>query len=560
MKKLAQYEQNEDNILPYSPPGAMPPMPPLDPPGYEPELTNDAAIPPLTGLRPPPLPSWAQRTEKVPLQDNDILSESSSQQPKIEDTTENVEIQTEGSGEGSGSGDSGSGDGSGDFFEASGEGGGESFKDIMKGMDKEAATLGVQCPSDIIFIIDATSSVRGIFEQYITFLEKVIEGLDISPAVDHVGAIVYSSEKKQRMKIKLGQHKNMESLIKAVDELPFFSGITATGQALKFAANSTEGRRDNLTLNYVILTDGYSYDIIESGARMLRGVPNSRIFAVTIGEVYLKKELEMITGDPNNVLIGSMSYGTLVKRLKDCPAREKSRSKHDPTNENALVHPGEFMSDRYQHRAHPDANVEEASGTGEDFVKNPAEELPVKDCKYDVGIIFDSSGSLMQNFQRQLIFANELVAQMPIGDNGTRVGIVQFAGKTKTRVLADFRQNRTRSQLNTIIARSPFYSGTTFTNQALKRMAKLFKDSTRPDAKCILVIFTDGYSAEDTAAGIEALKTHGVTIYTVGISTDRSAGLNMNELRGMATSPEHYYDSTDFDSFLEHFPSTKFCS
>lgn len=129
-------------------------------------------------------------TFQIP-QDNDISPESSGQQPKVEETT-NKESKVEGSGEtveGSGSGDgSGDSDGSGQFFEASGilvlnskihsnpagEGGGEdSFKDIMKGMDREAVHLGIQCPSDVIFIIDATSSVRGIYEQYITYLEKV---------------------------------------------------------------------------------------------------------------------------------------------------------------------------------------------------------------------------------------------------------------------------------------------------------------------------------------------------------------------------------------------------
>lgn len=562
---LTQYSPEiADDILPYNPPGYMPPMPPTDPPGYDSELTLETTpTPQPTGLRAPPMPTWTKETAE----------ESSGQTLSDGDVSEQLDGHVEnGSGDGSGTvegsaGDVGSGDGSGsgseDFFESSGAQV-DDFPEIMAAMDDEAASLGVDCPSDVVFVIDATSSVRGVFNDYIKFLEKVIEGLDIQPNVDHVGAIIYSSEKKQRLKIRLGEHKDMGSLMKAVDNLPFFSGITATGQALKFAATHTEGRRDNLPLNFVVLTDGYSYDIIESGARLLREVPHSTVYAVTIGDIYLKKELELITGNPDNVLIGSMSYGTLVKRIKQCDARIRAIEEHRKHPD--LVRPGEFLSDRFQQRKPGNENVKSKPATTKNLERTtdkPAGKSiatgPVTDCLYDIGVIFDSSGSLEKNFQKQLAFANQLVDQLPIKPNATRVGIVQFAGKTKVRVLADFAQNKTTKQLKTIIDKSPFYSGTTFTNQALKRMAALFKDSKRADAKLKLMLFTDGYSAEDTAEGIEALKSQGVMIYTVGIKTDKTAGLNMNELRGMATSPEHYYDSSDFARLLENFPSSQYC-
>ncbi|UMM42241.1 hypothetical protein L5515_018149 [Caenorhabditis briggsae] len=566
--------ENPDNILPYSPPGHMPPMPPLDPPGYDPQLIYETT--PTSGLRAPPMPIWTKETQE----------ESSGQSLSVDETSEQQDDHVEvGSVDGSGvegsaekefgfhSGfqslpESASEDGSGsgwDLEYLAGfelpeyEGGQDDFPDIMQSMDEEAEKTGIDCPSDIVFIIDATSSVKGVFDEQIKFIEKVIEGLDIRPRVDHVGAIVYSSERKQRQKIKLGEHKDMASLMKAVDNLPFFSGITATGEALKFAATHTEGRRDNLTLNYVVLTDGYSYDIIESGARLLREVPNSVVYAVTIGEIYLRKELELITGNKSNVMIGSMSYGTVVKRIKNCEARARAQQLRDE-NPVELVHPGEFLSDAFSHRQSVQTNENiKKDEPAKDSVTEPTDKLPVNDCRYDVGIIFDSSGSLEKNFQTQLQIANKLVQQMPIRPNLTRVAIVQFAGKSKTRVLADFVQNKTKDQLEKIIEKSPFYSGTTFTNQALKRMALLFEASKRDNCKMKLLVFTDGYSAEDTAEGIEALKRQGITVYTVGISTDKNAGLNMSELKGMATSPSHYFDSSDFDNLLKHFPSTEYC-
>ncbi|CAP30209.2 Protein CBG10938 [Caenorhabditis briggsae] len=556
--------ENPDNILPYSPPGHMPPMPPLDPPGYDPQLIYETT--PTSGLRAPPMPIWTKEAQE----------ESSGQSLSADETSEQQDDHVEvGSGDGSGvegsaeeefgfhsgfqslpesASENGSGSGW-DLEYLAGfelpeyEGGQDDFPDIMQSMDEEAEKTGIDCPSDIVFIIDATSSVKGVFDEQIKFIEKVIEGLDIRPRVDHVGAIVYSSERKQRQKIKLGEHKDMASLMKAVDNLPFFSGITATGEALKFAATHTEGRRDNLTLNYVVLTDGYSYDIIESGARLLREVPNSVVYAVTIGEIYLRKELELITGNKSNVMIGSMSYGTVVKRIKNCEARARAQQLRDE-NPVELVHPGEFLSDAFSHRQSVQTNENiKKDEPAKDSVTEPTDKLPVNDCQYDVGIIFDSSGSLEKNFQTQLQIANKLF----------QVAIVQFAGKSKTRVLADFVQNKTKDQLEKIIEKSPFYSGTTFTNQALKRMALLFEASKRDNCKMKLLVFTDGYSAEDTAEGIEALKRQGITVYTVGISTDKNAGLNVSELKGMATSPSHYFDSSDFDNLLKHFPSTEYC-
>ncbi|EFO82381.1 hypothetical protein CRE_00574 [Caenorhabditis remanei] len=545
-------EGEKDGLL-HNPPGAVPPMPPTDPPGYDPELlaTPTPSSQPSPGLRAPPLPTWTQKTEES---SSDTLSSGDGNQE-----THVGEESGDGSGNASGTSEGSAGvleEGSADsedFFEPSGEGAQEdSFPDIMHSLDEEAALLGVDCPSDVIFIIDATSSVRTFFEQYVHFVEKVIEGLDIQPSVDRVGAIVYSSAHKQRVKISLGEHKDKGSLIAAVESLPFFSGITATGEALKFAANHTEGRRQNLTLTFVVLTDGYSYDLIESGARLLREVPNSKVYAVTIGESYLRKELDLITGNPANVLIGSMSYGALVKRIKSCEARIRAMERKDE-----LVRPGEFLSDRFQNRKPVNENVEEHKPKEE--IVQKTEQLPVKDCRYDIGIIFDSSGSLEKNFQKQLKFATTLVEQMPISPNATRVAIIQFAGKTKLRVLADFAQKKSAAELKTIIGRSHFFSGTTFTNGALKTMADLFQKSKRADAKLKVVLFTDGYSAEDTSEGAEALKSQGVVVYTVGISTEKSTGLNMKELHGMATSPNHFFNASDFVELSKNFPSSQNC-
>ena len=55
-----------------------------------------------------------------------------------------------------------------------GEGAQDELPQIMLAMDEEAAVLGVNCPADVMFIIDATSSVREVFQESINYVEKVI--------------------------------------------------------------------------------------------------------------------------------------------------------------------------------------------------------------------------------------------------------------------------------------------------------------------------------------------------------------------------------------------------
>ncbi|CAB3400883.1 unnamed protein product [Caenorhabditis bovis] len=519
---------------------------------------------PEHSIRPTPIATWVQRLNEGEDAENNLDGSGSG-------LPETIEVEGSAAGEGSATRPKGIDN------HASGEGA-DDFDLLMSKMDKNMFDSGIACPSDVMFVVDATSSVKDIFNQSIIYLRKVVEGLDVSDLIDHVGVIVYSSGKKQKLKIRLGQYNKRSDLDKAITDLPFFSGITATGEALKFAADHSEDRRNNVTLNYVVLTDGYSYDLIEQGARKLRSIPNSEVFAVAVGDSFVKNELEMITSNPDNVLYGPTSYGTLVRKIKRCQAKldfqrdeevETITVRYIPTatdsqgrhlipspryTKNGVIH----FNDKVILTKEQIAEIEkQISLNNLSAIPTTEEPLLTKDCEYDLGIIFDASGSLMQNFQKQLKLADKLIEQLPISENDTHVGIIQYAGRTKIRVLSSFDVFSPKASIKKTIMSAKFFSGTTFTNQALNRMANLYKNSKRKNAHKQMVIFTDGYSAEDTSQGIELLKSLGVTIYTVGI-TD-GTNINTLELEEMATSPNYYFEVNQFDDLLQHFPSTQYC-
>ncbi|OZC10527.1 von Willebrand factor type A domain protein [Onchocerca flexuosa] len=105
--------------------------------------------------------------------------------------------------------------------------------------------------------------------------------------------IEYSSPLRRRVKLPFTAHKNRRKIIEAIQKLPFFAGVTATGAALQLALEVLHSRRSNVLTNVVVLTDGFSYDYVEQPSMMLHRLPNVQTFTATVTEtwrqLYLKK-------------------------------------------------------------------------------------------------------------------------------------------------------------------------------------------------------------------------------------------------------------------------------
>lgn len=127
-----------------------------------------------------------------------------------------------------------------------------------------AAGLCKTRPTDIVFIIDSSRSVRpSEFEQVKVFLAKVIEGLDVGPNATRVGVVNYASRVKNevwalmslkqkinmllkvnitnktviQLQVSLKTHRTKAGLVKAVTKIEPLSTGTMTGLAIQFALN-----------------------------------------------------------------------------------------------------------------------------------------------------------------------------------------------------------------------------------------------------------------------------------------------------------------------------------
>uniref|UniRef100_A0A8R1TT53 VWFA domain-containing protein n=1 Tax=Onchocerca volvulus TaxID=6282 RepID=A0A8R1TT53_ONCVO len=178
---------------------------------------------------------------------------------------------------------------------------------------------GCASAPDMLFVIDSTSSVRQFFEDHRAYIITIVKL--ILPEFDNetmIGVIEYSSPLRRQVKLPFTAHKNRAEIIRVIENIPFFAGITATGAALELALQVLQNRRSGTLTNVIVLTDGFSYDYVEQPSMMLHRLPNVRTFTATVTETWRQYELETIAGDEKRVFKGKDSARELAKALMSC--------------------------------------------------------------------------------------------------------------------------------------------------------------------------------------------------------------------------------------------------
>ena len=170
----------------------------------------------------------------------------------------------------------------------------------------------------------------------------------------------------------------------------------------------------------------------------------------------------------------------------------------------------------------------------------------------DLVILTDSSGSIgAENFKKIRNFLTELVKNLPIGNNETKVSIINYSSSNS--ILIDFNATTSQKILLDKITNMPYLSGGTNTAGALKvANEKVLTESAgmRPVAEGVpkvVMVITDGESDNKVTTLIEAnkLKARGFNLVSVGVG-----GASLPELIGIASSPKNQYYVSDFNSIL----------
>uniref|UniRef100_A0AC35FCN6 VWFA domain-containing protein n=1 Tax=Panagrolaimus sp. PS1159 TaxID=55785 RepID=A0AC35FCN6_9BILA len=179
-------------------------------------------------------------------------------------------------------------------------------KESSSGNDKKEVIKNKDCRYDIVFVIDASGSLRKRYQHQLEIASKLIDKFNFEKS--QIGVIRYSGRKRSKVAISLGSKHTKEEFNAEFLHMPFMGGTTYTDEALDKAFEEITGpniRADALPL-VIVFTDGFSQpDPTESAKKIhAKSIPTFAI-GITDGQIVNENELKSIASTPKNVFLDS---------------------------------------------------------------------------------------------------------------------------------------------------------------------------------------------------------------------------------------------------------------
>ncbi|XP_011614348.2 collagen alpha-1(XII) chain isoform X2 [Takifugu rubripes] len=191
------------------------------------------------------------------------------------------------------------------------------------------------------------------------------------------------------------------------------------------------------------------------------------------------------------------------------------------------------------------------SGNSSDRVRRPTDTVKCSiSAITDLVFLVDGSWSVgRENFKHIRSFIASLAGAFDIGEDKTRVAVVQYSTDTRTEFPLT-RYNR-RGDLLQAINSLPYKGGNTMTGDAIDYLLQnIFTEAggSRKAFPKVAMIITDGKSQDSVEEYAKRLRNIGVEIFVLGIK-----GADEDELREMASMPhsKHVYNVPNFDQIQE---------
>ncbi|XP_029656493.1 uncharacterized protein LOC115230439 [Octopus sinensis] len=189
-------------------------------------------------------------------------------------------------------------------------------------------------------------------------------------------------------------------------------------------------------------------------------------------------------------------------------------------------------------------------GAREVFVDSAKKLEQRNDCasaQIDLVFLIDSSGSVQEpNFNKTKNFLENIVRNLDIGPNKTRVAVIRFSSFSL--VSFSLSAHSTNSAVIKAIDAISYDDGSsTATDLALDEVrTSVFTNTRKSVAAKVLVLVTDGHSNSEirTVTAAQKLKDDGVTIFTIGVANPR-----VSELTAAASEPSctHFINLKDYN-------------
>ncbi|XP_073466127.1 cochlin [Aquarana catesbeiana] len=120
---------------------------------------------------------------------------------------------------------------------------------------------------NIAFLIDGSSSIGDQnFRIMLDFITNIVRAFEVSDVGAKAAAVQFTYD--QRLEFGLNDYSTKEDVLRAIYNIPYMSGGTATGDAINFVLRSVfQPTKDGPNKNFLVLiTDGQSYDDVRGPA------------------------------------------------------------------------------------------------------------------------------------------------------------------------------------------------------------------------------------------------------------------------------------------------------
>lgn len=385
---------------------------------------------------------------------------------------------------------------------------------------------------DLAFAFDASDGVSAIrFQKQIDIMKDIVSRLDVGLKDDQVRVGVMSFGEKTRVQLHFFKSRDQEMVMSKIDRIKHLRGRPNLAKALKQMCHAMfrrrRGSRSGVKHMGIVLASGISQNDVVSPLAV-QTCQNAGVEILTVGIDSKENGTRFWNIDSQPTDTHLLHLGTFddLRRIQETVIQRICQEEltSDLKVENNAIKP----------RRHS-------------LKKTRMDEKVCHNKVADIFFLMDSSSSIRtEDFKKQINVIKNIIRRFDISPTLTRVGISTFSHDYHN--LLKFGDSHDKVEILRRLGTLKYLSGGTRTGHALHRLrTHVFdKQSSRPEADRIIVIFTDGQSGDYRRTIFEAklLKKSGVKIFVVGIGSY----VDREELEYLASEPIDDFLHT-FDSF-----------
>ncbi|XP_072300234.1 collagen alpha-3(VI) chain-like [Eucyclogobius newberryi] len=377
-----------------------------------------------------------------------------------------------------------------------------------------------QAGKDVVFLLDGSDGTRNEFPAMQTFVQTMVERLNVDDNSDRVSVVQYSRD--PAVQFYLNTYSTKRDILGTIRGLRHKGGRPLnTGAALQylrdnvFTASAGSRRQEGVPQLLILLSGGRSFDSVDAPASALKQMG---VVTFAIGTRNTDpREMQKISHEP--------SYAISVSDFKDLPNVQQQLQS---SVETVIV------------EAAPESPI-----------------APVDSANKDIVFLLDDSDATRNGFPAMLAFVEKVVQKRDIGENTDRVSVVQYSRDAEVSFYLNTYD--TRDDVLDAVRGLRHRGGRTInTGAALQYVSdNVFTDSAgsrrRQGVPQMLVLLNGGRSNDNAQTPATALRDKGIIV--LGIGAGRAAGAEMQNIVYNSSYAVSVSDFSDLPNLQEQLSS-----